>query len=118
MTIDRHPDGLIGKCSAAVHGGLAYIVANAPEPGEGILDQTSGCLAELDRLLRSVGSDRTRVLQVTVYLSDIADKPRMDSIWMPWIGAEENWPQRACVGADLDPGYLIEIVATAVVGSD
>ena len=39
----------------------------------------------------------------------------MDSVWIPWIGPEENWPQRACVGAGLDADYLIEVVVVAKV---
>jgi hypothetical protein len=39
----------------------------------------------------------------------------MDPVWCTWIGPEENWPQRACVGADLDDRYLIEIVVIAKV---
>lgn len=115
MRIDRHADGLTGKSRAVVHGGLAYVVANAPEAGGDIIAQTRGCLSELDRILGLVGSDRSGLVQVTVYLTDISDKVRMDSVWMPWIGDAGNWPQRACVGADLDPGYDIEIVAVAAV---
>jgi len=82
---------------------------------EDIETQTANTLQRLEQLLAEVGSDKTQLLQATVYLSDIAHKPRMDAIWTPWIGSEENWPQRACVGVDLDPGYLIEIVVTAAV---
>lgn len=115
MMIDRHPDGLTGKSRAVVHRGLAYLVVNAPKAGGDIILQTQGCLGELDRLLRMVGSNQTRLVQMTVYLSDIADKAKMDAVWTPWIGDSCNWPQRACVGADLDTGYCIEIVATAAV---
>ena len=59
------------------------------------------------------GSGKSGLLQATVYLSDIATKPEMDTIWREWIGPEENWPQRACVGAGLDTGYLIEVVVIA-----
>ncbi|MEM7654415.1 MAG: Rid family hydrolase, partial [Pseudomonadota bacterium] len=60
-------------------------------------------------------SDKRGLIQATVYLSDISLKSEMDTIWLDWIGSEENWPQRACVGVDLDPGYLIEVVVTAKV---
>ncbi|MEL6421202.1 MAG: hypothetical protein AAFQ42_01945 [Pseudomonadota bacterium] len=39
----------------------------------------------------------------------------MDSVWIDWVGPEENWPQRACVGVDLYDDCLIEVVATAKV---
>ena len=40
-------------------------------------------------------------------------KEQMDQVWCEWIGPKENWPQRACVGADLAGNDLIEIVVTA-----
>lgn len=111
--MQRFPEGLEGKCAAVVSRGVAYIVVNDPECSEGITRQTQGALGELDRLLNKVGSGKDRILQAAVYLADIADKPDMDAVWRPWIGGRENWPQRACLGVQLDPGYLIEIVVTA-----
>lgn len=104
-----------GRCEAVVSDGLVYAVANAPQPGGTIEEQTAGALAELDRVLGAAGSGRAGLLQVTVYLSDIGLKPRMDTVWTPWIGPEAHWPQRACLGVGLDDGYLIDLVATAKV---
>ncbi len=104
-----------GRCTAVVSDGLVYAVATDPECADGITAQTRNTLHELDRLLTEAGSGKAGLLQATVYLSDIASKPEMDSVWIPWIGPEENWPQRACVGAGLDEGYLIEIVVVAKV---
>ncbi|MBO6797032.1 hypothetical protein [Maricaulis sp.] len=42
-------------------------------------------------------------------------KPVFDAIWRDWIGGRENWPQRACVGAQLAGSDLVEIVAVAAV---
>ena len=48
----------------------------------------------------------------TVYLTEIANKVEMDEVWNAWIGPD-NWPQRACVGVQLAPGDLVEIVVVA-----
>jgi hypothetical protein len=41
---------------------------------------------------------------------------RRDCRWNAWIGPDwRNWPQRACVGAPLAAGTLVEIVVTAAV---
>ena len=69
----------------------------------------------LDKNLKDAGSDKSRLLQATVYLKDMAAKAEMDAVWCEWIGSEENWPQRACVGADLAGDDLIEIVVTATM---
>ena len=102
-----------GRCTAVVSDGLVYAVATDPECADGIIEQTRNTLQELDRVLAEAGSGKAGLLQATVYLSNITEKPEMDSVWIPWIGPEENWPQRACVGAGLDEGYLIEVVVVA-----
>jgi len=104
-----------GRMGAAVHGGLVYAVSTDPVRAEGIAQQTRNALADLDRILAAAGSGKAGLIQATVYLSDIADKPAMDAVWCAWIGPQENWPQRACVGVQLEAGDLIEIVVTAKV---
>ena len=91
------------------------MVATDPEQATDIQTQTANALAKIDRLLAEAGGDKSKLLQATVYLSDIADKAAMDAIWVDWIGPASNWPQRACVGVQLAPGDLVEIVITAAV---
>lgn len=113
--VKRFPGESQGRCSAVVSDGLVYAVATDPICADGVTEQTRNTLDELDRLLAKAGSGKTGLVQATVYLSDISHKPEMDSVWCAWIGPEENWPQRACVGVDLDDGYLIEVVVVAKV---
>lgn len=109
----RYPGESKGRCSAVESGGLVYAVATDPDCAQGITEQTRNTLHELDRVLTKSGSGKTGLIQATVYLSDISNKPAMDAVWCEWIGPQDNWPQRACVGVDLDDGYLIEIVVVA-----
>lgn len=111
--ITRFHGANAGRCRAVSHGGLVYAVATDISGGTGIEDQTSNTLATLAALLVEAGSDKTRLVQATVYLRDMGDKPAMDAIWCDWIGPPENWPQRACVGTDLAGDDLIEVVVTA-----
>ena len=111
----RIPGGAKGRCAAVVSGGLVYAVATDPVCADGIVEQTRNTLQELERVLTEAGSGKAGLVQATVYLSDISNKPDMDSVWCEWIGPEENWPQRACVGVELAAGDLIEVVVTAAV---
>jgi enamine deaminase RidA (YjgF/YER057c/UK114 family) len=104
-----------GRCSAVVHDGLVYAVATDPENAATIEEQTRNTLAALEKYLTEAGSGKTGLLQATIYLTDMRNKKAMDAIWCDWIGDKENWPQRACVGADLEPTDLIEVVVTARV---
>jgi enamine deaminase RidA (YjgF/YER057c/UK114 family) len=113
MEITRLKGTAKGRARAVAHGGLVYAVATGP--GAGVAEQTRATLAQIDRNLGDAGSDRTRILQATVYLRDMATKEEMDAVWRDWIGGPENWPQRACVGADLAGSDLVEIVVTAAL---
>jgi len=115
MTITRIAGASRGRSRAVVHGGLVYAVATDTTSAAGIAEQTRRTLEALDRTLADAGSDKTRLLRATVYLRDMSAKSEMDAVWCDWIGDAENWPQRACVGADLAGDDLVEIVVTATV---
>ncbi|MEK9724212.1 MAG: Rid family hydrolase [Rhodospirillaceae bacterium] len=76
-------------------------------------DQTRASLAIIDANLAEVGSDKHHILEAVVYMTDIARKQGMDDVWCDWI-PDGGWPNRACVGADLAPGTLVEIKLTAL----
>ncbi len=76
-------------------------------------EHTTSALDRLGQLLEQVGSDKSKVLSATVYITDMSLKPAMNEAWVKWFGAE-NLPSRATIGvADLGPGILLEIVTVA-----
>lgn len=113
MTIERFGGDARGRSRAVAWEALAFTVATAAEAGPSLTEQTRRTLEKIDVNLGDAGSDRTRILSATVYLTDIAGKAEMDAVWCDWIGDESNWPQRACVQAALAPGTLIEITVVA-----
>ncbi len=114
MNIKRILSNARGRSDAVAFNGMAFLVAYDPDAADGIDAQTRNSLRFLDSKLSEVGSGKHALLQVTVFLSDMKLKPAMDEVWCDWIGLKENWPQRACVGADLgDDVTLIEITAIA-----
>lgn len=112
--IKRFAGASRGRNRAVVHGGLVYTVATDTSSAGTVREQTRRALAALETNLTDAGSDKTRLLQVTIYLRDMATKDEMDAVWCDWIG-DENWPQRACVGTDLAGADLVEIVVVAAV---
>lgn len=115
MTIKRIAGEARGRCRAVAYNGLVHAVATDTSSAPTVADQTRRTLAALDDALAAAGSDKTRLLTATVYLRDISTKAEMDEVWCDWIGGQENWPQRACVGVDLAGDDLVEIVVTAVL---
>ena len=112
--IQRH--GVTRRWSdAVVFGGVAYFVEVADDPAQDIRGQVTQVLSQIDERLALVGSDRTRLLQVLIYLVDVEDASTLNPLWDEWA-PEGHAPSRACVQTRLAPGYLVEMVVTAAVG--
>lgn len=114
MGIQRFPGGARGRSAASAWRNFVFAVATAEGAGSTVADQTRATLKKLDATLARAGSSREHVLSATVYLTDISGKAEMDAVWCDWIGAAENWPQRACVQAGLEGTTLVEITVVAV----
>lgn len=101
---------------AVVHGGTIYLAGMvADDKSLSIRGQTSQVLQKLDALLKTLNSDATRVLSTMVYITTMKDKDEMNAAWMEFF-KPEDLPTRATVAvAQLGPGTLIEVVATAAV---
>ena len=112
MTIERH--GTTRRYSDAVaFGSIVYLVEVAQTLDADITTQTREVLASIEQTLLRAGSDKSRLLQVTIYLADIAEIDAMNAVWDDWV-PPGTAPARACVEAKLaNPGYRIEIVVQA-----
>ncbi len=115
MTIQRH--GTTRRYSDSVaHDGTLYLVEVPGNLDADITAQTENLLASIERLLGQAGSDKSRLLMVTIYLADMADYDAMNAVWDAWV-PEGHAPTRACVQARLaNPGYKVEMVVTAALG--
>jgi enamine deaminase RidA (YjgF/YER057c/UK114 family) len=114
MTITRIPGGSAGRSSGTTYGDLVWAVAVDKDKPADMASQTRGALARIDEILSAAGTDKSRILNATIYVSPIDRKGEMDAVWTEWVGADPaGWPQRACVGTDLAPGTLVEIVVVA-----
>ena len=107
---------------AVVHAGLVYVSGQLPTDLEsGIIragtvsEQTERVLGNLARVLEAAGSGLERLVQVTVYLADIAQWPAVNAIYARVMGSHR--PARAMVPVtSLHNGVEIEIQAIATVG--
>ena len=110
--IKRYPGRAVGRSESVEHNGIVYTAVIASDLSLDLRGQTEQALAQLDRNLAEAGTDRSRLLSVTVYLTDISRKPILNQVWDAWIG-ERDWPQRACVEVKLEGDTEVEIVAVA-----
>jgi enamine deaminase RidA (YjgF/YER057c/UK114 family) len=114
MEIRRWRGQGTGRNRAVAYGQLVWTVATAPDSRQDMRGQTEQCVALLERNLLDAGSDKTRILSAQIFLADMSAKAAMDAVWNAWIGNDpDHWPQRACVGAPLVEGCLVEIILIA-----
>ena len=99
---------------AAIFNGVVYLAGMVPECAEtDIRSQTANVLRQIDQRLHEAGSDKTRLLRVQIYLTDIRDIAAMNEVWDAWV-APGSAPPRATVQAALaDSAWRIEVVVTA-----
>ena len=102
---------------AVVYGGVLYTAGQVAvdAAGERAQKQTEAILAEIDSLLETAGTDKSRLLSATVWLADIADFNEMNEVWDTWVVPGDT-PARACVEAKLAaPQFVVEIAVIAAV---
>jgi enamine deaminase RidA (YjgF/YER057c/UK114 family) len=97
-----------------VHRGVAYWVEVAEDLALDARGQVGQVLAQIDATLSTIGSDRTRLLQVLVYLADAHDAAVLNELWDAWVPAGHP-PVRAMVQVGLGNGCKVELVVTAAV---
>ena len=99
------------------HNGTVYLAVQVGDDmAAGIEQQTRETLNNIERLLDLAGTDKTRILSVTIYLKDIdAHFAGMNSVWDKWL-PKGVAPARATVEAKLcEPEILVEFSVTAAM---
>ena len=115
MAINRQNAG--PRMSAAVvHNNTVYLAGQvASDASVGTKEQTQQVLEKIDKLLASVGSDKSKLLSATVYLASMATFAEMNAAWDAWVTPGQT-PARATVEARLaQPKYLVEIMVIAAI---
>ena len=98
----------------AVHNNTIYLAGQvADDPSQDITGQAQQVLASIDRLLAEAGSDKTKILSATIYITDMAEFPAMNAVWDSWV-PQGHTPPRATVEAKLArPAFKVEIQVIA-----
>jgi 2-iminobutanoate/2-iminopropanoate deaminase len=105
---------------AVVKNGVVYAAAVPCRPDGSIETgdieaQADFAFQNLRDILEAAGGSLKDVVQAIVYLTDVADAPKMTEVWKNYFSAP--FPNRATIGitALTVPGMKIEVIATAVL---
>lgn len=103
------------RARASVAGDLIFLAGQvADDKAADITEQTRQALAKVDALLAEAGSDKSRVLSVTIWLTSMQDYDGFNAVWDAWV-APGHEPSRACAKVELaDPAYRVELIVTAI----
>lgn len=104
---------------AVVAGGFVFVAGQLPIDANGtkLVDasfavQAQQVLANVAAALRAAGSSPQQLVQVRVYITDIALWPEFNALYASWIG--EHRPARAVVPVpQLHHGLKVEVEAVA-----
>ncbi|VXB34140.1 RutC family protein HD_0322 [Pseudomonas sp. 8BK] len=100
-----------------IHNSTVYLAGQLADDYSGdIVQQTRETLANTDRMLAEAGSDKSKILSVTIYLKDMErDYAGLNQVWDAWV-APGAAPARACVEAKMyKPEVLVEMMIVAAL---
>jgi len=114
MSIERVDVGA-RMSQMVIHGNTVYLAGQVARNagGKPVAEQTRDICQIIDGLLAQAGSDKTKLLSATIWLTDMASFNEMNQVWDAWV-APGNTPCRACVESKLAaPQYTVEIMVVA-----
>ena len=100
-----------------VHGDKIHFSGYVAEKaaGKSVTEQTRDILAQIDGSLAEAGSDKSKLIEATIWLADMATFGEMNAVWDAWVD-QDSPPVRACGACDLgSPDMKVEIIVTAAV---
>ncbi len=100
-----------------IHDNTVYLAGQVAlgAPGESATAQTKDILARIDELLGKAGTDKSKLLSATIWLSSISDFDEMNGVWDAWVSSGHQ-PARACVESKLAaPQFNVEIGVIAAL---
>lgn len=100
---------------AVIHNDTVYYTSVPENLDDDATAQTANALAAIDVLLARVGSDKSRILDATIFLANGDDFAAMNAAWDAWVVAGSA-PVRCTVEARLmNPKFKVEIKIIAAL---
>ncbi|WP_255988910.1 RidA family protein [Chitinolyticbacter albus] len=98
---------------ATVFQNVIHFVEVPNDVSTDMADQVRQVLVQAEATLQLAGSDKSRLLMATIYVTDVGDVPALNAAWEAWLPAGAA-PSRACIKVELlNPAMKVEIAFVA-----
>ena len=97
-----------------IYRGEARWVEVANDPSLDAAGQIAQVFEQMDAMLEKIGSSKSRLLEVLIFLADLNHVPILNGLWDEWVEPGQP-PIRACVQVGLQNQYLAEFIIRAAV---
>jgi 2-iminobutanoate/2-iminopropanoate deaminase len=120
LMLDGQPEPVSHYCHVTKAGNLIWvsgtvgIAADGSIP-EAVTEQFELAIANMDACLKAVGAGAEHVVKVVVYLTNVADRSRINPIRQRYFGAHRPASTLVEVSALVLPDLKVEIEAQAVL---
>ena len=120
IATEKAPAAIGPYCQAMVHNGIVYTSGQIPlDPATGavvgttIEEQSRQVMEHLAAVLAAAGTDMTKTIKTTCFLSDMDNFAAFNTIYAEYFTGK---PARSCVAVrTLPKGVLVEVECIAVV---
>lgn len=106
----------VKSSSIAVVNGTAYMTVIPPlpiGPEQTAAEQAAAIFAEVERRLAQVGSDKSRIAHITIWLSHLMHFPEVTEVWNDWVDPDCP-PVRACAQVNMaNKNLKVEMIVVA-----
>jgi enamine deaminase RidA (YjgF/YER057c/UK114 family) len=113
---DAQSRSRVRSASIAVIGETAYMTVIPPlpiEPTMSAADQARQIFQTIEQRLATIGSDKSSIAHITIWLSDVRYFDEVTAVWNEWVDPEHP-PVRACAQVEIPNKDLkVEMIVVA-----
>jgi len=114
LPVGHYSQAMVHNKTVYVSGLIPVAVDSTPDPDMTFEDQVQLVLDHLCEILREAGSNRSMVLKVSIFISDIDNWPKVNEIYKSFFA--DHMPARIVIPVkNLHFGFGIELDAIAAI---
>jgi enamine deaminase RidA (YjgF/YER057c/UK114 family) len=120
LMLDGLPEPVSHYCHVTRAGNLVWVSGTVGIAADGtipadVVEQTELAIASMDACLKAVGGGAENVVKVTVYLTDVADRAKINPVRQRYFGPHRPASTLVEVSALILPELKVEIDMQAVL---